>query len=231
MNSVTKKGTIVSRMSTTANKNNLSATLFGKTRRAVLSLLYSHADESFYLRQIARAAGVGLGAVQRELKQLSDVGIISRTARGRQVYYQANKESPIFAELKRVVAEVAHNDQPVPAITASAQHNAMGEELKERDKNIVVPKGKIAEFCRRNHIHKLYLFGSVLRDNFRPDSDIDVLVEFEPGHVLGFFRLFDMEMELSALFGGRKVDLRTPQDLSRYFRDEVLATAELHYAG
>jgi len=88
----------------------------------------------------------------------------------------------------------------------------------------------IAAFCRRCHIRKLALFGSVLRADFRDDSDIDVLVEFEPGHVPGFFRLVDMEYELSDLFGGRKVDLRTPQDLSRYFRDEVLTQAEVQYA-
>jgi len=73
------------------------------------------------------------------------------------------------------------------------------------------------------------LFGSVLRDDLDPESDIDVLVEFESGHVPGFFRLFDIEEELSSLLGGRKVDLRTPQDLSRYFRDEVLAHAETQY--
>jgi len=218
-------------MSTSGNSSNLSGALFGKTRRAVLSLLYGHADEAFYLRQIARAAGVGLGAVQRELRQLSEAGIIQRTVRGRQVYYQANPECPIFAELKGVVAEVAHNKQPLQVATALAQRNAMNKDRSEKGKNIIVPEDEIPEFCRRNHIHRLYLFGSVLRDDFRPDSDVDVLVEFEPGHVPGFFRLFDMEAELSALFGGRKVDLRTPQDLSRYFRDDVLATAELHYGG
>lgn len=218
-------------MSTIPETNNLLANLFGKTRRAVLSLLYSHADEAFYLRQIARDAGVGLGAVQRELKRLSDAEVIRRTVSGRRVYYQANKESPIFTELKRVVTEMAHNEQPLRVTEAPVQYNTMGERLKERSKNIVFPEGEVAEFCRRNHIRRLYLFGSALRDDFRPDSDVDVLVEFEPSHVPGFFRLFDMEMELSALFGGRKVDLRTPQDLSRYIRDEVLATAELHYYG
>ena len=92
-----------------------------------------------------------------------------------------------------------------------------------------VPSDKIEEFCRRHHVRKLALFGSVLRDDFRPDSDIDVLVEFEPGHVAGFFKLFDMQEELSKLFGGRTVDLRTPQELSRYFRDEVVAHAEVQY--
>jgi uncharacterized protein len=95
---------------------------------------------------------------------------------------------------------------------------------------ITVPKKKIVDFCRHNHILKLALFGSVLREDLRPDSDIDVLVEFEPGHVPGFFRLFDLEKELFSLFNGRKVDLRTPEDLSRYFREEVIARVEIHYA-
>lgn len=96
--------------------------------------------------------------------------------------------------------------------------------------NIEVSRDKIADFCRRNHIAKLSFFGSVLRNDFRPTSDIDVLVEFEPEHVPGLLRLARIERELSALLGNRKVDLRTPQDLSRYFRDEVVATAEIQYA-
>jgi len=89
---------------------------------------------------------------------------------------------------------------------------------------------EIADFCRRHHVRRLSLFGSVLREDFGPESDIDVLVEFEPAHVPGFFALYDMEQELSAMAGGRKVDLRTPEDLSRYFRDDVLARAEVQYA-
>jgi predicted nucleotidyltransferase len=91
---------------------------------------------------------------------------------------------------------------------------------------IGVPKTKIVDFCRRNHIRKLSLFGSVLRDDFTPESDVDVLVEFDPDARVGFFELFDMERELSDLLGGRKVDLNTPNSLSKYFRDEVMQEAE-----
>ena len=94
---------------------------------------------------------------------------------------------------------------------------------------IAIDRDKIAEFCRKHHIRRLAFFGSVLRDDFRPDSDVDVLVEFEPGHVPGFIRLGEMDCELSDLLGGWKVDLRTPEDLSRYFRDEVVASAEVLY--
>jgi predicted nucleotidyltransferase len=94
---------------------------------------------------------------------------------------------------------------------------------------IKIPKEKIAEFCKKNHIRKLSLFGSVLHGDFRPDSDIDFLVEFDPDHVPGFITLAGMEIELSEILG-RKVDLRTPQELSRYFRQEVVDSAEVQYA-
>jgi predicted nucleotidyltransferase len=95
---------------------------------------------------------------------------------------------------------------------------------------IELSKNEIASFCKRHHIRKLSFFGSILRDDFGPESDVDVLVEFDPGHVPSFFRLFDMEDELSEIFGGRKVDMRTPEDLSRYFRQRVLDTAVVKYA-
>jgi predicted nucleotidyltransferase len=90
-----------------------------------------------------------------------------------------------------------------------------------------ISKEKIAEFCRKHHITKLALFGSVLREDFRSESDVDVLVEFEPEHVPGL-AFFTMEEELSEILG-HKVDLHTPQFLSRYFRDRVMADAEIQY--
>ena len=92
---------------------------------------------------------------------------------------------------------------------------------------IKIDREQITAFCRKHHIRKLSLFGSVLRDDFRPESDVDVLVEFEPETRVGF-AFFGMEEELGRLLG-RKVDLNTPQFLSRYFRDEVLQEAEVQY--
>lgn len=94
---------------------------------------------------------------------------------------------------------------------------------------IEIPREALAQFCERSHIRWLALFGSALREDFGPESDVDVLVEFEPGHTPGLFQLYDMEQDLSAIFGGRKVDLRTPQDLSKYFRDDVLRQAQTQY--
>jgi predicted nucleotidyltransferase len=95
--------------------------------------------------------------------------------------------------------------------------------------HVVIDRARLAEFCRRHHIRKLSFFGSVLGETFRPDSDVDVLVEFEPEHVPGLLTLAGMEIELSGLLG-RKADVRTAEDLSRYFRDEVVAKAQLLYA-
>jgi predicted nucleotidyltransferase len=88
----------------------------------------------------------------------------------------------------------------------------------------------LATVCRRHRIRRLSLFGSTLKGTNRPDSDVDLLVEFEPGKEPGLLALAGIEAELSALAGGRAVDLRTSQDLSRHFRDDVVRTAEVQYA-
>lgn len=98
------------------------------------------------------------------------------------------------------------------------------------NQQISIPKDRIAAFCRGRGIRRLAIFGSVLRPDFGPQSDIDVLVEFEPGRTPGFLGIARMERELSALLGDRKVDLCTPEDLSRYFRQSVLDEAEVQYA-
>jgi len=148
LKNVTKKGTIAPNMSAINKNESLSATLFGKTRRAVLALLYSHTDESFYLRQIVRSAGVGMGAVQRELKKLSESGIILRTTRGKQIYYKANPDCPIYDELKSLVMKTA----------------GIGEILKAA----FVPLTDL--------INVAFLFGSLVRGDERSLSDADVLV-------------------------------------------------------
>lgn len=92
---------------------------------------------------------------------------------------------------------------------------------------IDIPRQRIADFCTRNRIRRLALFGSVLREDFGPDSDVDVLVEFEPDARVGL-RFFSLEIELAEILG-RKVDLNTPGFLSRHFRDAVLAEAEVYF--
>ena len=93
---------------------------------------------------------------------------------------------------------------------------------------VELTEGTIAEFCRRHHIRRLSLFGSILRDDFGPESDVDILVEFEHGHVPGLLRMVGIENELSELIG-RKADMRTPAELSRHFRGKVIEEAREHY--
>ena len=135
-------------MSTIAKKDNLSSVLFGKTRRAILSLLYSHIDEEFYLRQIAKATGTGLGAVQREISQLSGAGIISCMVKGRQVYYRANEKCPIFNELKSIVRKTF----------------GVADVLRQ----YLSPK--------EDQVRVAFIFGSVARSADDRRSDVDLIV-------------------------------------------------------
>lgn len=96
---------------------------------------------------------------------------------------------------------------------------------------IKIKKRELISFCKRNHIKKLSVFGSFARDDFDSESDIDLLVEFERGKTPGFFDLVRMEEQLSGYFNGRRIDLRTAGDLSRYFREKVVSTSEVLYAG
>jgi predicted nucleotidyltransferase len=98
------------------------------------------------------------------------------------------------------------------------------------NERLAIDKDQIVDFCRRHYVIRLAVLGSALRADFGPDSNIDILVDFGPGRVPRFFRPFDMEEELSALFGGCNVDLRTREDLSRYLRDKVVAQAKVQYA-
>jgi predicted nucleotidyltransferase len=135
-------------MSTKQTESKPGTTLFGKTRRAVLSLLYGRADEEFYIRYILRSVSVGHGSVQRELKRLAEARILRRTARGRQVYYQANRDSPIFPELKSLITKTA----------------GVGDILL----NALAP---LAE-----RIKIAFIFGSVAKGEETRRSDIDLLV-------------------------------------------------------
>lgn len=97
------------------------------------------------------------------------------------------------------------------------------------DLPIEIDRERLASFCQKHHLTKLALFGSVLTERFGPDSDVDVLFEYDPEHVPSLFDVAGMEEELSEILG-RKADMRTPRDLSRYFRDEVVRTARVEYA-
>jgi predicted nucleotidyltransferase len=126
----------------------LTAALFGKNRMAVLGLLYGHADERFYLREIVRAAGGGVGAVQRELRQLTRAGVLRRHVEGRHVYFQANAECPVFAELRGLVTKTAGTVEILRTALAPLRHS----------------------------VQVAFIFGSVARGEERRVSDVDLLV-------------------------------------------------------
>lgn len=205
----------------TNNKSaGLAASLFGRARREILFLLYGSAGEAFYLRQIVRETGVGVGPVQRELRKLTSAGLIHRTDRGRQVFYQASPASPIFKELRALVLRFKEDGHPFERRTERGPLLVRRFRVAERD---------LAGFCRKYHVRRLSIFGSALRPDFRPESDLDILAEFEAGRTPGFLKLAEMEAELSALVGGRRIGVRTPQDLSPYFRERAVREAEVQY--
>ena len=133
-------------MSTEIDK--LGPTLFGKTRRAVLALLYSHPDESFYLRQIARVTGAGMGSLQRELKQLSEAGIIRRSEIGRQTFFKANSDCPVFSELRNLIIKTFGVADVLRAALSPLA----------------------------DAIWVAFIFGSMAGSEFKQGSDLDVMV-------------------------------------------------------
>ena len=135
-------------MGTTKNGKVTSRGLFGQTRSAALAMFYGHADQSFYLRQLVRAVGAGHGALQRELKHLTEIGLIVRTVQGNQVLYRANSQSPIFSEIKSLISKTVGIHDVIRLALAS-----LGAEIQ------------IA-----------FVYGSVARQKDRADSDVDLMV-------------------------------------------------------
>jgi predicted nucleotidyltransferase len=142
-------------MGTASPSDSIAQLLFGKTRRAVLSLLFGHADEAFYLRQIIRVSGTGQGTVQREMEKLAAAGLVRRRVHGRQVYFQANPACPVFAELKNLIAKT---------VGAADYLRAALVPLAER-------------------IRAAFIYGSVARGDERRSSDVDVIVVGEVSFV------------------------------------------------
>ena len=141
-------GTLVLSMGTETGRLIAGRSLFGHTRSALLAMLYGHADQSFYLRQLVRAVGTGHGALQRELKHLTDMGLIVRTVQGNQVLYRANSQSPIFSEIKSLISKTVGIRDVIRSALAS-----LGSEIQ------------IA-----------FVYGSVARQRERASSDVDLMV-------------------------------------------------------
>jgi predicted nucleotidyltransferase len=195
----------------------LSDALFSKAQRRVLGLLFGHAERSFYANEIVRAARAGVGAVQRELEGLAAAGLVTVSRVGNQKHYQANRGSPIFGELQSIVAKVLTG----PAAPALQQPRAEYA-VSARPAKLRIPKKAIAALCRKYGVRKLSLFGSAARGEMKPESDVDLMLEFDPASKTSLWDYPAMQEDFSALFDHRKVEFASPEILRNPFRRKTI---------
>jgi len=201
----------------------LSKALFSKTLERVLGLLFGNPDRSFYANEIVRAAGVGVGTVQRELQGLAASGLVNVTSLGNQKHYQANHDSPIFEELRGIATKAL---APAMAVRQPQAQYAVGANPGA----LAIPRRAVAVLCRRYGVKKLSLFGSAARGELTPESDVDLMVEFDPASKVTLWDLPKLQDEFSALFGGRRVDLVPPEVMKNPFRRKsILADLRVLY--
>jgi predicted nucleotidyltransferase len=184
----------------------LSHVLFGQSRRSILALLYGHADQEFYLRELVRQAGTGVGATQRELKQLTDAGIIRRVRRGQQVYYQANQDNPIFGELKSIITKTV------------GIHDVVKEAL--------LPLA--------NRIRLAFIYGSIARNKEHASSDVDLMVVGEAGFNEVVSSLGGAEKRISREINPTVYsveEFRTKRKAKNHFLSSVLRQEKLFVMG
>jgi len=200
----------------------LSDVLFSKAQRRVLGLLFGHAERSFYANEIMRAARTGVGAVQRELEGLAAAGLVTVSRVGNQKHYQANRGSPIFDELCSIVAKVL-----TPGFTAGPAAPVLREPRAEyalgaRAAKLRIAKNEIAALCRKYGVKKLSLFGSAARGKMKPESDVDLMIEFDPASTTSLWDYPAMQDDFSALFDHRKVEFASPEILRNPFRRKTI---------
>jgi predicted nucleotidyltransferase len=199
--------------------------LFSRTQQRVLGLLFSQPGRRFYLGEIVREAKKGTGAVYRELARLTGSGIVKVVPAGRKKLYQADRDSLVFDELEGLVAKLS-GAAPAPVLRSPEAVYAV-----DRPVHASVPRTKLAALCRKYHVRRLGLFGSAARGELAaPGSDVDLLVEFEPGKAPSLWAEPDMRAAFSELFGGRRVDLVPPQALENpYRRKSILRDLQVLY--
>ena len=207
----------------------LSDALFSKTLQRVLALLFGNPHRSFYANEIVRSAGVGVGTVQRELQGLAACGLVTVSSLGNRKHYQANPDSPIFAELQGIAAKMlgatgaggARRSAALPQAVVLQQPLA-NYAAEPRSAPMAVPAKKIAALCRRYGVKKLSLFGSAARGELTPESDIDLMVEFKPASKVTLWDMPKLQAEFSELFGRRRVELVPPEVMKNPFRCKAI---------
>jgi len=189
-----------------STRKGIAEALFSRTQQEVLGLLFARPGERFALGEIVRAARKGTGAVHRELGRLADAGLVTVLASGGKKLFQANRASPVFAELAGLMTKLG--GAPAVRSPVAAYDIAPG----------AVSRSKLAVLCRRYHVRRLGLFGSTARGEAVPESDVDLLIEFEPGKAPSLWAEPEMRAAFGALFGGRRVDLVPPAVLENPYR-------------
>lgn len=213
----------------------LTEVLFSKTQRRVLGLLFGHPERSYYANEIVRIAGTGVGAVHRELEGLAAAGLVTVNRVGNQKHYRANRDSPVFEELRSIVSKVlgpAGRDAdrfevPPTRARSSGRPAAVALERAHYDvgagsARLNVPAKKLAMLCRRYGVKKLSLFGSAARGELTPGSDVDLMVEFKPESRVSLWDFPKLQEEFSALFGNRRVELVPPEVMKNPFRRKTI---------
>jgi predicted nucleotidyltransferase len=199
-----------------------SDVLFSKSQRRVLGLLFGHSERSFYANEIVRAARAGVGAVQRELEGLAAAGLVTVSRLGNQKHYQANRASPIFDELRSIVAKVLPVIAAEAATVPALQQPRAEYAVSARAAKLRIPKQAIAALCRKYGVKKLSVFGSAARGEMKPESDVDLMLEFDPASKTSLWDYPAMQEDFSALFDHRKVEFASPEILRNPFRRKTI---------
>ncbi len=200
--------------------------LFGAYRRRLLALLLLRPEQRFYVREIERLTGIPAGSLHRELGLLTRAGLVERMEEGRQVLYRANRHCPVFEGLVNMLAqgpESGPSAKPTaPLSLPPASTRAVGARrdlsVSQVLRRLSASRRALAVLCGKYGIVRLSFFGSVTRDDFRPDSDVDVRLDFAPDRTPGMYEIVALKDELSQLFGGRSVDMLTNPVIRNPFR-------------
>ena len=186
----------------------LSSLLFKDYRRRILELLLLHADESFHVREIARLTGTVAGTLHKELAKLAAAGVLLKKTAGNQVRYRANPDCLIFDELKQIIEKTSENKPEYRKVKM--------DDIVEKHRQ------QILTLAKKNGIRNVRVFGSMARNEAKPDSDLDLLVELEEGS--SGFALGGFLHDVSNLVH-RKVDVVTEKSLHPSLREKVLHEA------
>ena len=200
----------------------IAEALFSRTQQQVLGLLFSQPERRFTLSEIVFAAKKGTGAVYRELARLTAADLVTVLPVGGKKLYQANRASRVFDELVGLMAKLS-GAAPAPVLRSPVAGYEVGRPR-------TVPRAKLAALCRKYHVRRLGLFGSAARGELAPESDVDLLIEFEPGKAPSLWAEPEMREAFGALFGGRRVDLVPPQVMENpYRRKSILRDLRVLY--